>query len=62
VRISIFDALGRRVATLLEATRPAGYHTVQWAPGRTEAFASGLYFALFEAAGVRDVQRLVLLR
>jgi len=62
VRLEIYDVLGRRVATLVDGTRPAGFHTVQWAPGREGALASGMYFARFEAEGVRDIQRLVLVR
>jgi len=62
VRLEIYDVLGRRVATLVDGMRPAGVHTVQWAPGREGALASGLYFARFEAEGVRDIQRLVLVR
>lgn len=63
VQLIVYDVLGRRVATLADGRRPAGVHTVQWAPGSAGgALASGIYFARFEAPGVHQVQRLVLVR
>lgn len=46
VKLEVFDILGRRVVTLLNSDRPAGFHVVEW-DGRSEngaAAASGLYF------------------
>jgi aminopeptidase N len=46
VRLEIYDVAGRRVATLVEAQRPAGHHEVAW-DGRDDAGAqlpSGTYF------------------
>ncbi|WP_456430194.1 S8 family serine peptidase [Rhodocaloribacter sp.] len=46
VRLTIYDVLGRRVATLVDGMRKAGAHTVRWEPGRT---AAGVYFCRLEA-------------
>lgn len=40
VRIAIYDLLGREVATVADADRPAGYHQETWDASET---ASGLY-------------------
>ena len=45
VRLTVFDANGRAVATLVDATLPAGHHDARWsAPARP-----GMYFAKLEA-------------
>jgi hypothetical protein len=41
VSIKLYNVLGEEVATLVEGTRPAGFHKVQWNP---EGLASGIYF------------------
>ena len=45
-RIAVYDALGREVAVLLDAHRPAGTHTV---PLPADAFPSGLYLLRLDA-------------
>jgi hypothetical protein len=45
VRVTVFDVLGRRVATLVDGNRPAGQHAVRW-DGRDSSgqqVASGVY-------------------
>jgi hypothetical protein len=50
-RVRVFDARGRRVASLLDGWEPAGAHEVTWDPGG--AAAPGVYVARLEcAAGV----------
>jgi hypothetical protein len=57
--LNIYDALGRRVATLAEGVQPAGRREFVWRP---EELPGGLYFARAEtAAGVASA-RLVLLK
>ncbi len=53
VRLAVFDLGGRRVATLLDGTRPAGEHAVTW---RAAGAPSGVYFVRLEAGG-RSVTR-----
>jgi hypothetical protein len=59
VRLQVFDALGRPVATIIDEVRSAGRHevTVQL-PGA----ASGVYFVRMSAEGYQSTQRLVVLR
>jgi hypothetical protein len=54
VNVTVFDMLGRRIATLVDDQQPAGHRTVQW-DGRNAAgmqVASGLYFCRLEASPV----------
>ncbi len=64
VRITIFNALGQQVATLVDADVPAGYHSVRW-NGRDalgQVVPSGVYLYRFEAGNVVKVGRLLLLK
>jgi flagellar hook assembly protein FlgD len=54
VTLRIYDILGREVQTLLQDTRPAGYHSVVW-DGRDRngnTAATGVYFFRIEARPV----------
>lgn len=64
VRLTVYDAAGRRVATVLEATMPAGRRTVTW-NGRDRQghpVPAGMYFAKLEAGGEAQVRKIVLAR
>jgi endonuclease/exonuclease/phosphatase family metal-dependent hydrolase len=63
VSLVIYDASGRRVATLADGAWPAGRHQLHWQPGgRTGgALHAGLYFAHFRTPGLTRVARLVVL-
>jgi hypothetical protein len=57
VKLEVVDALGRPVATLVDAEQPAGLHAVSFdAAGRP----SGTYFAVLRAANTRATIRMVL--
>ena len=64
VKVNIYDILGRKVATLVDAGQAPGSYTVQW-NGRdnngTES-ASGVYLCLFQAGNYRAVKKMMLLR
>jgi hypothetical protein len=64
VVISIFDAAGRRVRTLVDEVRNAGRHTVAWngTGERGTALASGVYFCRLSAGLYTATERLVLIR
>lgn len=64
VELAIFDASGRRVATLHAGPLPVGRHEVEWL-GRADdgrALASGLYFARLSAAGTVLTRKMVLIK
>ncbi len=64
VTISIYDVLGRRVETLVDATQRAGVHQVRWIPRESGArsLASGIYFCRMEAGSYTATRKLVLVR
>jgi hypothetical protein len=62
--IRVFDLRGRQVATLVDASMPAGQYRVRW-DGRDPSgrdVSSGVYFAMIESAGTRHSVRLTLLK
>ena len=59
VDLSVFDLLGRRVATLAEGRMAAGEHTVTFAPSH---LASGVYFYRLQAGGLVLSRKLILLK
>ena len=59
VKISIFDILGKEVATLINGKVDAGYHQVEFDGSN---FASGLYLYKIEADGFTDVKKMILVK
>src|SRR5690606_8237523 len=59
VKLAVYDAVGRLVATLVEGERPAGYHEVVWEAG---GLASGVYFYRLEAGAFQRTHKLVLVQ
>ena len=59
VRITATDLLGRQVATLVEGTKVAGYHTVQF---NADGLVSGAYLIRMEAEDSVVTQQVVFLR
>jgi hypothetical protein len=64
VRIQIYDVTGRAVATLLDGTRPAGYHGVVWDGSRIDGgrASAGIYFARMEAGNEVQTTKFVLVQ
>lgn len=64
VRVSVFDVRGRRVATLLDAQRPAGEDLLRWnaTDDTGSRVPSGVYFVRVEVPGRTVTRRLVRLR
>lgn len=64
VDLSVYDVHGRKVATLADGIFPAGRHSVSWTGTGTygEPLASGVYFAIMQAAGVRATHSVVVSR
>jgi hypothetical protein len=64
VRVDVYDVMGRRVATLLDGSRPAGSGEARWS-GRDDRggrVAAGVYFVRMRAGGETQSRRVVLVR
>lgn len=64
VELSVYDALGRRVRTLVDDVRPSGRHAITW-EGRDEAGRSlpaGVYFSQLQVDGAESVRTMVRVR
>jgi len=59
VRISVYDVLGRRVATVADGAKQAGRHSVQLEGAR---MPSGTYFVRMRAEGFQQTRRLTVVR
>jgi hypothetical protein len=57
--LHVFDALGRRVATLAEGFAPAGTHHYAW---DGSGLSSGTYFYRLQAGTKTFTQRMLLVR
>jgi len=64
VRLAVFGADGRRIATLLDERLAAGRHSVAW-EGRDETglpVASGVYFCRIEAGPLKETRKMLLMK
>ncbi|MCK6558098.1 carbohydrate binding domain-containing protein [bacterium] len=64
VTLAIFNTLGQKVRTLVEANQPAGKHEIVW-DGRNDhgqSLASGIYFYQLRTAEAKLTRRMVLMR
>ncbi|NNE47286.1 MAG: T9SS type A sorting domain-containing protein [Rhodothermales bacterium] len=59
VELTIFDAIGRRVAVLVDEQQSGGSHTVTW---DTTLMPSGAYFSRLKAGGFQQTRTLLLLK
>ena len=60
VRITVFDVIGRKVATLTDQVYAAGTHEMVW---DASSYASGVYFYRMEAAGkLIQTQKMMLVK
>ncbi|MDD5088555.1 MAG: S8 family serine peptidase [bacterium] len=60
VDVTVFDVLGRRVATLLDhAALSAGSHQIAW---NADDVATGVYFVRLQAAGATQTQKILLVK
>ena len=59
VKISVYDLLGKEVATLVNGNVEAGYHQVEF---NGSDLASGLYLYKIEADGFTDVKKMMLVK
>ncbi len=59
VKIVVYNILGKKVATLLDAEKPAGYHIITFDGSR---LASGIYFYQLQTKNFSKVKKFILLR
>jgi len=59
VRLEVYDLLGQRIDTLVDARQQAGHRKVVW---NATAFPSGVYFYKLTAGGFSDMNRMILLK
>jgi len=59
VSLTIYDALGREVTTLVHSAQSAGWHTVQF---NASQHSSGLYFYILEAGSYKATQKMLLMK
>jgi hypothetical protein len=64
VRLTVLDALGRRVRTLVDRREGPGRREAVWdgRDARGQPVSSGVYFACLETARGRELKRMVLVR
>ncbi len=64
VTLTVYDAIGRRVAVLVEGHVDAGSGAVEWdgRDARGRPVGSGIYFYVLEAEGARHEHKMVLMR
>lgn len=59
VRLTIYNVVGQKVATLVDGFRDAGYHTISW---EGTNLASGVYIYQLQANGQMITQKMLLLK
>ncbi len=66
IEVSVFDILGRKIATVWNGEKPAGYHTLEWTGQTDEGLAAptGMYFIRMTAAAEKfsTIQKTMLIR
>jgi flagellar hook assembly protein FlgD len=62
--MQVYNVLGQRVETLVDARTSAGLHTVTWDGTNRygERVGSGVYFVRMEAGSTTETQKVVLVR
>lgn len=63
VTLTVYDVMGRRVATVMDKAVPAGIHQITW-QGRSngQPLSSGIYFYRIEAGDFVQTRRMTLVR
>ncbi len=59
IRLAVYDLLGREVALLADAHRPAGSHETVY---HAEGMASGVYFLRLQAGEEEDLRKILLIK
>lgn len=59
VKLTLYDILGKEIATIVNEERAAGDYTVEFNAGK---LSSGIYFYQLEAGGFKQTRRMILMR
>lgn len=59
VTLSVYNIVGQKIATLVDAVRTAGFHSVSF---NSESLSSGIYFYRLETDGFSKIQKMILLK
>jgi len=59
IELSIFDMNGKKVATLVNGSKPAGYHSVKWDASNV---GSGIYFYRLQAGSFVETKKMVFMK
>ncbi len=64
VRVAVYDLAGRLVKTIHEGDLPAGANTLSWngTTGKGTRASSGIYFVSVEAANLKEVKRVAVVK
>ena len=64
VSIAIYDVMGRKVRSLMNMNKTAGYHTIRWDARNDmgESVSAGMYIYTIEAGVFRATKKMVLLK
>ena len=64
VKLSVYNIMGQKVATLVDGERSAGSHSIVWdgKNNKGESLASGVYLYRMETEGFVQTRKLVLMR
>ena len=63
VTLTVYDVMGRRVATVLDKAVPAGTHQITWqGQSKGQPLSSGIYFYRIEAGDFVQTRRMTLVR
>ncbi|MFI5253315.1 MAG: FlgD immunoglobulin-like domain containing protein [Bacteroidota bacterium] len=64
VNVSVYDILGRNIATLMSGSQSAGYHTIQWDGKNSHGLdvPSGAYFIRMMSGSYQKAQKVLLMK
>jgi len=64
VNLTIYDVMGRKVMSLINSYRAAGYHSVQWDATNDlgQPVSAGMYIYTIQAGDYREVRKMILLK
>jgi len=59
VNLTIYNALGQKVLTLVNDTKPAGFHQIQW---NASGVGSGIYFYIIQAGDFKEIKKCLIIK